>query len=60
MSSSDRPVKNASGRYDNVDFRKAAGYKYPPLKCSYNRRDVLLFVSALCLPTAIKLLTRHL
>ena len=45
MSSSDRPVKNASGRYDNVDFRKAAGYKYPPLKCSYNRRDVLLFVS---------------
>ncbi|CAM1505002.1 Fc.00g106390.m01.CDS01 [Cosmosporella sp. VM-42] len=44
MSASDRPVKNASGRYDNVDFRKAAGYKYPPLKCSYNRRDVLLFV----------------
>ncbi|KAF7544150.1 hypothetical protein G7Z17_g10192 [Cylindrodendrum hubeiense] len=47
MSSSDRPVKNASGRYDNVDFRKAAGYKYPPLKCSYNRRDVLLFANAI-------------
>ncbi|KAH7170025.1 HotDog domain-containing protein [Dactylonectria macrodidyma] len=44
---SDRPVKNASGRYDNVDFRKAAGYKYPPLKCSYNRRDVLLFSNAI-------------
>lgn len=44
MSSSDKPVKNASGRYDNVDFRKAAGYQYPPIKCSYNRRDVLLFV----------------
>lgn len=42
--SSDTPVKNASGRYDNVDFRKAAGYEYPPIKCSYNRRDVLLFV----------------
>lgn len=41
-----RPVKNASGRYDNVDFRKAAGFKYPPIKCSYNRRDVLLFVSS--------------
>lgn len=61
MSSSDRPVKNASGRYDNVDFRKAAGYKYPPLKCSYNRRDVLLFVSEVhsVSPTAIKLLTKH-
>lgn len=45
MSASDKPVKNAQGRYDNVDFRKAAGYKYPPIKCSYNRRDVLLFVS---------------
>lgn len=44
---SDRPIKNASGRYDNVDFRKAAGYQYPPIKCSYNRRDVLLFVSRL-------------
>ncbi|KAJ3526562.1 hypothetical protein NM208_g11130 [Fusarium decemcellulare] len=47
MSASDRPVKNASGRYDNVDFRKAAGFKYPPIKCSYNRRDVLLFANAI-------------
>ncbi|KAF9874247.1 peroxisomal dehydratase [Colletotrichum karsti] len=47
MSSGDRPVKNASGRYDNVDFRKAAGYQYPPIKCSYNRRDVLLFANAI-------------
>lgn len=45
MAPNDKPVKNASGRYDNVDFRKAVGYRYPPLKCSYNRRDVLLFVS---------------
>ncbi|CAK7207435.1 hypothetical protein SEUCBS139899_010245 [Sporothrix eucalyptigena] len=44
---SDRPVKNASGRYDNVDFRKAAGYEYPVIKCSYNRRDVLLFANAI-------------
>ncbi|KAL2212981.1 Thioesterase/thiol ester dehydrase-isomerase [Sarocladium strictum] len=44
---SDKPVKNASGRYDNVDFRKAAGYQHPPLKCSYNRRDVLLFANAI-------------
>ncbi|KXJ90407.1 HotDog domain-containing protein [Microdochium bolleyi] len=44
---SDKPVKNASGRYDNVDFRKAAGYEYPPIKCSYNRRDVLLFANAI-------------
>ncbi|CAG9948097.1 unnamed protein product [Clonostachys rosea f. rosea IK726] len=43
----DKPVKNASGRYDNVDFRKAAGFKYPPIKCSYNRRDVLLFANAI-------------
>ncbi|KAK6218216.1 hypothetical protein LQW54_002970 [Pestalotiopsis sp. IQ-011] len=42
-----RPIKNASGRYDNVDFRKAAGFKYPPIKCSYNRRDVLLFANAI-------------
>jgi len=40
-------VKNASGRYDNVDFRKAAGYQYPPIKCSYNRRDVLSFANAI-------------
>ncbi|KAI1415021.1 HotDog domain-containing protein [Hypoxylon sp. FL1857] len=44
---SDKPVKNASGRYDNVDFRKAVGFKYPPIKCSYNRRDVLLFANAI-------------
>jgi hypothetical protein len=44
MASSDKPVKNAAGRYNNVDFHKAVGYKYPPIKCSYNRRDVLLFV----------------
>lgn len=44
LMASDKPVKNASGRYDNVDFRKAAGYEYAPIKCSYNRRDVLLFV----------------
>ncbi|KAH0442489.1 peroxisomal dehydratase [Colletotrichum camelliae] len=47
MASSDVPVKNASGRYDNVDFRKAAGYQHPPIKCSYNRRDVLLFANAI-------------
>lgn len=39
------PTLNPSGRYDNVDFTKAAGYTYPPIKCSYLRRDVLLFVS---------------
>ncbi|KIH90816.1 peroxisomal dehydratase [Sporothrix brasiliensis 5110] len=44
---SDKPVKNASGRYDNVDFSKAVGYKYPVIKCSYNRRDVLLFANAI-------------
>ncbi|KAF7563999.1 hypothetical protein G7046_g166 [Stylonectria norvegica] len=47
MSSSDRPVKNASGRYDNVDFRKAVGYQHPPIKCSYNTRDMLLFANAI-------------
>ncbi|KAI2604169.1 HotDog domain-containing protein [Hypoxylon fragiforme] len=44
---SDKPVKNASGKYDNVDFRKATGYQYPPIKCAYNRRDVLLFANAI-------------
>ena len=39
------PTKNSSGRYDNVDFSKATGYKLPPVKASYLRRDVLLFVS---------------
>jgi len=38
------PTKNASGRYDNVDFRKAVGHKLPTVKVSYLRRDVLLFV----------------
>ncbi|KAL0940045.1 peroxisomal multifunctional enzyme [Colletotrichum truncatum] len=47
MVANTKPVKNASGRYDNVDFRKAAGYQYPPIKCSYNRRDVLLFANAI-------------
>ncbi|KAF3349932.1 RNA polymerase II-associated protein RBA50, partial [Verticillium dahliae VDG2] len=26
------------------------GYKYPPIKCSYNRRDVLLFANAIGVP----------
>ena len=48
MAPSDRPVWNKeSGRYDNVDFWKAVGYQYPPIKCSYNRRDVLLFANAI-------------
>jgi hypothetical protein len=38
------PVRNASGRYDNVDFRKAAGHKLPSVKVNYLRRDILLFV----------------
>jgi hypothetical protein len=41
---SDKVVKNDSGRYDNVDFKKAVGHKYPPIKACYLRRDVLLFV----------------
>ncbi|KAI1349505.1 HotDog domain-containing protein [Xylaria sp. FL0043] len=47
MSLGDRPVKRADGRYDNVDFRKAVGYKFRPIKCAYNRRDVLLFANAI-------------
>ncbi|KAI1810695.1 Thioesterase/thiol ester dehydrase-isomerase [Poronia punctata] len=47
MSSSDRPIKRADGRYDNVDFRKAVGHRLRPLKCTYNRRDVLLFANAI-------------
>jgi hypothetical protein len=39
------PTKNSSGRYDNVDFSKATGHKLSPIKASYLRRDVLLFVS---------------
>ncbi|KAF2025806.1 Thioesterase/thiol ester dehydrase-isomerase [Setomelanomma holmii] len=41
------PVRNASGWYDNVDFRKAAGHKLPVVKVSYLRRDVLLFAAAI-------------
>ncbi|KIW02234.1 uncharacterized protein PV09_06387 [Verruconis gallopava] len=47
MASSDRPVKRADGRYDNVDFTKATGYRYPPVKCSWNRRETLLFANAI-------------
>ncbi|KAI2641267.1 Thioesterase/thiol ester dehydrase-isomerase [Xylaria nigripes] len=47
MGLDDRPVKKADGRYDNVDFRKAAGFKFRPIKCAYNRRDVLLFANAI-------------
>jgi len=46
-SSSDKAVRNSSGRYDNVDFKKAVGHKYPPIKASYLRRDVLLFANAI-------------
>ncbi|ORY09235.1 HotDog domain-containing protein [Clohesyomyces aquaticus] len=46
-SNSDIPVKNASGRYDNVDFNKAIGFKLPTVKASYNRRDILLFANAI-------------
>ena len=45
MASSSKPVLDYQRQYDNVDFRKAAGFRYPAVKCSYNRRDVLLFVS---------------
>ncbi|KAJ8115916.1 hypothetical protein ONZ43_g4556 [Nemania bipapillata] len=47
MSLSGRPVKRADGRYDNVDFRKAVGHRFRPIKCTYNRRDVLLFAHAI-------------
>lgn len=40
----DKPIKRPDGRYDNVDFTKAAGFKLPTVKASYLRRDVLLFV----------------
>ncbi|KAF2192401.1 Thioesterase/thiol ester dehydrase-isomerase [Zopfia rhizophila CBS 207.26] len=46
-SASDKPIKNAAGRYDNVDFRKAVGFKLPVAKVSYLRRDVLLFANAI-------------
>ncbi|KAI1627983.1 HotDog domain-containing protein [Exophiala viscosa] len=48
---SDIPVQNSSGRYDNVDFKKATGFEYPPIKCSYNRRDVLIFANAIGIPS---------
>ncbi|KAI1129014.1 HotDog domain-containing protein [Nemania abortiva] len=47
MSLSRRPVKRPDGRYDNVDFREAAGHQLRPIKCTYNRRDVLLFANAI-------------
>ncbi|KAL5411412.1 hypothetical protein PMIN04_010266 [Paraphaeosphaeria minitans] len=40
----DKPTKRPDGRYDNVDFTKAVGFKLPTVKASYLRRDVLLFV----------------
>ncbi|KAF2110318.1 HotDog domain-containing protein [Lophiotrema nucula] len=46
-STSDKPIKNSSGRYDNVDFRKVVGFKLPTVKASYLRRDVLLFANAI-------------
>ncbi|KAK5633684.1 hypothetical protein RRF57_009399 [Xylaria bambusicola] len=47
MGVEDIPVKRSDGRYDNVDFRKAVGHKFRPIKCAYNRRDVLLFANAI-------------
>ncbi|KAI0114409.1 HotDog domain-containing protein [Nemania sp. FL0031] len=47
MSLSRRPVRRADGRYDNVDLREAVGHKFQPIKCAYNRRDVLLFANAI-------------
>ena len=44
VSVDDKPVRRPDGRYDNVDFRKAVGFKLPTVKASYLRRDVLLFV----------------
>ncbi|OCK75610.1 Thioesterase/thiol ester dehydrase-isomerase [Lepidopterella palustris CBS 459.81] len=46
-SSSNKVVKNASGRYDNVDFTKAVGHQFAPIKASYLRRDVLLFANSI-------------
>ena len=45
----DKPVKRSDGRYDNVDFTKAVGFKLPTVKASYLRRDVLLFVRYIAL-----------
>ncbi|KAF2651225.1 Thioesterase/thiol ester dehydrase-isomerase [Lophiostoma macrostomum CBS 122681] len=47
VSASDKPVKRPDGRYDNVDFRKAVGFKLPTVKASYLRRDILLFANAI-------------
>ena len=47
----DRPVRRPDGRYDNVDFTKAIGFKLPKVKASYLRRDVLLFVRFIHLGT---------
>ncbi|KAF2821736.1 Thioesterase/thiol ester dehydrase-isomerase [Ophiobolus disseminans] len=41
------PTLNASGRYDNVDFSKAAGHELPVVKVGYLRRDVLLFAASI-------------
>ncbi|KAJ4369561.1 hypothetical protein N0V83_005323 [Neocucurbitaria cava] len=41
------PTRNVSGRYDNVDFTKAAGHILPTVKVSYLRRDVLLFAASI-------------
>lgn len=45
--SDDIPIKQPDGRYTNVDFTKATGFKLPTIKASYLRRDVLLFVRPL-------------
>jgi hypothetical protein len=47
----DKPVRRPDGRYDNVDFRKAIGFKLPTVKASYLRRDILLFVCFASLAT---------
>ncbi|KAL4888466.1 HotDog domain-containing protein [Aspergillus ambiguus] len=45
---SDYPTFNSqTKRWENVDFRKAAGHKQPVIKTSYNRKDVLLFANAI-------------
>jgi len=54
IAENDKVVKRPDGRYDNVDFTKAAGFKLPTAKASYLRRDVLLFVcSRLIHPTSV-------
>ncbi|KAF2264439.1 Thioesterase/thiol ester dehydrase-isomerase [Lojkania enalia] len=46
-SASDIPIKDTNGRYKNVDFRKAVGFKLPTVKATYLRRDILLFANAI-------------